>query len=72
MCVLAGAGGINEILCLHIRIKNFISRDFPGWPGAKTSPSNAGNVGSIAGREAKIPHALQPKKKNKHKTDVTL
>ena len=63
MCI-GGGGEINEILCLHIRIKIFISRDFPGCPGAKTSPSNAGNVGSITGREAKIPHALQPKNPN--------
>ena len=27
----------------------------------KTSPSNAGSVGSIPGRGAKIPHASQPK-----------
>lgn len=35
MCI-GGGGEINEILCLHIRIKIFISRDFPGCPGAKT------------------------------------
>ena len=36
-------------------------RDFPGGPLVKTSPSNIGGAGSIPGREAKIPHALQPK-----------
>ena len=40
-------------------------RDFPGGPVVKTSLSNAGGVGSIPGQGAKIPHALQPKKKNK-------
>ena len=39
-------------------------RDFPGGPVVKTSPSNAGGVGSIPGRGAKIPHALRPK--NQH------
>ena len=34
----------------------------------KISPSNAGGVGSIPGRGAKIPHASQPKSQNiKHK-----
>ena len=36
----------------------------------KTSPFNAGGAGSIPGRGAKIPHALQPKKQNiKQKQD---
>ena len=39
-------------------------RDFPGGPVVKTSPSNAGCVGSIPGRGAKIPHALWPKNQN--------
>ena len=30
----------------------------------KTSPSNAGGVGSIPGWGAEIPHAAQPKNKN--------
>ena len=33
----------------------------------KTSPSNAGGVGSIPGRGAGISHASRPKKTNKHK-----
>ena len=40
------------------------SRDFPGGPVVKTSPSNAGGAGSIPGRGAKIPHASQPKNQN--------
>ena len=38
-------------------------QDFPGGPVVKTSPSNAGGVGSIPGRGAKFPHASQPKKR---------
>ena len=30
----------------------------------KTSPSNAGDAGSIPGQEAKIPHASGPKNQN--------
>ena len=43
-----------------IYIKN-MSRVFPGGSGVKTSPSNAGGVGSIPGRGTKIPHAPWPK-----------
>ena len=32
-------------------------RDFPGSPGVKNLPSNAGDVGSIPGWGTKIPHA---------------
>ena len=39
-------------------------RDFPGSPVVETSPSNAGVVGSIPGRGAKIPHASGPKNQN--------
>ena len=38
--------------------------DFPGGPVVNILPSNAGGVGSIPGRGAKIPHASQPKKQN--------
>ena len=38
--------------------------DFPGGPVVKTSPSNAGGVGSISGWGAKVPHALGPKNQN--------
>ena len=39
-------------------------KDFLGGPVVKTSPSNAGGVGSIPGQGAKIPHALWPKNQN--------
>ena len=45
--------------------KEPLPRDFPGSPVVKTSPSNAGDVGSIPGWGAKIPHALQPEEQNK-------
>ena len=32
---------------------------FPGGPVVKTSPSNAGDEGSIPGRGAKMPHSMQ-------------
>ena len=48
---------------LKNRYKKY-SRDFPGSPVVKTSPSNAGGVGSIPGRGAKIPHASWPKTQN--------
>ena len=38
--------------------------DFPGGAVVKTLPSNAGGVGSILGREAKIPRARGQKKQN--------
>ena len=38
--------------------------DTPGGPVVKTVPSNAGGVGLIPGRGAKIPHASQPKNQN--------
>ena len=34
-------------------------RDFPGGPGVKNPPSNAGDAGSIPGRGTKIPHAVE-------------
>ena len=43
------------------------SRDFPGDPMVKTSPFNAGGMGSMPGQEAKIPHALWPKNQNRSK-----
>ena len=39
-------------------------RDFPGGPVVKTSPSNAGHVGSISGWGIKISHASWPKNQN--------
>ena len=42
----------------------------PGSPVVKTSSSNAGGVGLSTGWGANIPHASQPKKKKKHKTEA--
>ena len=39
--------------------------DFPGGPVVKNPTSNAGDVGSIPGRGAKIPHASRPKNQNR-------
>ena len=36
-------------------------RDSPGSPVVKTSPSNAGDEGSIPGQGGKVPHASWPK-----------
>ena len=44
--------------------KDHLERDFPGGPGVKTSPSNAGGVGSIPGWGTKISLAWRPKKQN--------
>ena len=33
-----------------------MSRDFPGGPVVKNTPSNVGDAGSIPGQETKIPH----------------
>ena len=41
---------------MHIKIT---MRDFPGGPGVKNLPSNAGNVGSVLGRGTKIPPATE-------------
>ena len=41
-----------------------ISRDFPGSPVVRTSSSNIGVAGSVAGQGPKIPHASGPKKQN--------
>ena len=38
-------------------------RDVPGGQVVKTSPSNAGGVGSIPSQGAEIPHSFQPKRK---------
>ena len=43
-------------------------RGLPGGPVVKSSPSNAKGAGSISGREAGVPHASGPKKKNNGKT----
>ena len=48
-----------------------LSRDFPGGPVVKTSPSNAGDIGSIPGWGLRIPHTSWPKK-TKHKIEAML
>ena len=40
------------------------SRDFPGGPVVKTTPSNGGGTGSIPGQGARIPHASGSKDQN--------
>ena len=45
-------------------LQEHYSWDFPGSPVVKTLPSNAGAVGSIPGRGAKIPQAPWPKNQN--------
>ena len=63
---------IMSILSLNLSWTTFIllsserspRRDFHGGPVVKTSPSNAGGVGSIPGPGAKIPRALAPKNQN--------
>ena len=38
-------------------IKSDQKGEFPGGPVVKNPPSNAGDTGSIPGRETRIPHA---------------
>ena len=45
--------------------------DFPGSPVVKTSPSNAGDVGS-PGQGDKIPHASWPKTPENIRHTVTI
>ena len=42
-------------------VQETLLQDFSAGPVVKTSPSNAGGLGSNPGQEAKIPHVLQPK-----------
>ena len=53
----------NEPLTEELR-QHKTSRDFPGGPVVKTSPSNAEGAGSIPGQGVKFPHALGPKIQN--------
>ena len=34
------------------------TKDFAGGPGVRSPPSNAGDVGLIAGRGTKVPHVV--------------
>ena len=45
-------------ICIEPDIR-IAQRDFPGGPGVKNPPANAGKVGSIPGWETKIPHAVR-------------
>ena len=42
----------------NFHLLNSILSDFPGDPVVKNLPYNAGDLGSILGRETKIPHAV--------------
>ena len=61
-----------HILCISNKsvkleiITSFKNRDLPGGPVVKTSPSKAGDAGSVPDWGVKIPHASSPKK-TKHK-----
>ena len=47
--------------------------DFPDNPMVKTSPSNAGSMGSMPSQGANIPHDSWPgKKKKTYKKEATL
>ena len=56
--------GRRSIIFWGMSLKRGLTQDFPGSPVVKTSPSNAGVVGFIPGRGAKIPHASWPKNQN--------
>ena len=45
---------------------SMLGRDVPGGPVIKTLSSDAGSVGSIPGRGAKIPHDKKPN----HRTET--
>ena len=49
----------------HIQMKE-PSSDRPGDATVRTCPFNAGSVGSIPGRAAKIPHVSRPKNQNRN------
>ena len=65
------------LLCFNINhhkeasLTGYVEWGLPDGPVVKTLPSKLGGAGSIPGQEAKIPHALQPKKP-KHKTKTIL
>ena len=48
----------------EMNFKNWQGGPEPGGPVVKTSPFNAGSMGSIPGQRAKVPHALWPKNQN--------
>ena len=59
--LLIGYTPTQKILKKGREEKEVSFRDFPHGPMIKTSPSNAGDMGLIPDRGAKIPHVLGPK-----------
>ena len=60
-------------LCCFWKLKEIISQDFSGSPVIKTSPSNAGVMGSIPDGATKIQFASGPKKeKQKYEREAIL
>ena len=51
-------GKLDFIKIRAFQVQRHYQRDFPGGPVVKNPPSNAGDMGSIPGQEAKIPHAM--------------
>ena len=48
-----------ESQCLFFFLEDTNPWDFPGGPGVKNLPSNAGDTGSIHGQGTKIPYAVE-------------
>ena len=71
MCGLFGKRKFNRDVSPqpHLCGLSTTGQDFSGGPAVETSPSKAGGVRLITAWEAKIPHALWPKK-TKHKTET--
>ena len=72
---LGSMGPWGIFICLisdsKVETLNLHQGHFPGGPVAKTSPSNAGGMGSVPGQRAKIPHGSWPKNP-RHKTEAVL
>ena len=64
MCLSIECSGEADAPGLGTPLEEPLVWDFPGGPVVKTSLSNAGSVGSIAGQGAKIPPASWPKNQN--------
>ena len=61
--VVLGPTNNNSIILKIMYVEDSQNQDcLLGTPSDKTSPSNAGDEGSIPGQGAKIPHASWPKK----------
>ena len=59
-----GSKDYRHIYSNGYQLKRLIFWDFSDGPVVKTSASNAGDIGLIPGRGAKIPHALWPRNQN--------